>query len=125
MRHLPIEELLQEVAGAADPEAAIRRHILDFMEAIAESPGERWQPGTPLRLFLAGYNGSGNTGADVRVCEMVRQFKAVVGPELLQPGLLMVKEHLPRDLFAEVDVELGGLYLPVLLAQKLRAYHGV
>ncbi|MEX2631556.1 MAG: polysaccharide pyruvyl transferase family protein [Tistlia sp.] len=125
MRHRPIEELLQEVAGAADPEAAIRRHILDFMEAIAESPGERWQPGTPLRLFLAGYNGSGNTGADVRVCEMVRQFKAVVGPELLQPGLLMVKEHLPRDLFAEVDLELGDLYLPVLLAQKLRAYHGV
>jgi polysaccharide pyruvyl transferase WcaK-like protein len=37
----------------------------------------------------------------------------------------MVKEHLPRDLFPDIDLELGDLYLPVLLAQKLRAYHGV
>ncbi len=125
MEHRPIEELLQELSLAGDPEAVIRDHIFDFMEAIAESPGARWSPGQPLRLFLAGYNGSGNTGADVRVCEMVRQFKAIVGPELLEPGLLMVKEHLPQDLFPEVGFELGDLYMPVLMAQKIRGYHGV
>ncbi|SMF03833.1 Polysaccharide pyruvyl transferase family protein WcaK [Tistlia consotensis] len=125
MQHRPIEELLQEVSLAQDPESTIRDHIRDFLEAIAESPGERWRPGQPLKLFLAGYNGSGNTGADVRVSEMVRQFRTIVGPEQFEPGLLMVKEHLPRDLFPEVAFEFGDLYLPVLLAQKIRAYHGV
>ncbi len=125
MRHRPIEELLKEVSLAVDPEATIRSHILDFMAAIAEAPGERWRPGEPLKLFLAGYNGSGNTGADVRVSEMVRQLRTIIGPEQFAPGLLMVKEHLPRDLFPEVALEVGDLYLPVLLAQKTRAYHGV
>lgn len=125
MQHRPIEELLQEVSLAEDPEATIRSHLQDFMSAIADAPGERWRPGEPLKLFLAGYNGSGNTGADVRVSEMVRQFRAIIGAERFAPGLLMVKEHLPRDLFPEVEFEFGDLYLPVLLAQKTRAYHGV
>ncbi|MCL6480209.1 MAG: hypothetical protein K6U02_00645, partial [Firmicutes bacterium] len=35
--------------------------------------GRPWQPGEPLRLLFAGYNGTRNTGADVRVEEMLRQ----------------------------------------------------
>lgn len=125
MSHRPVEQLLHEVSTSPDPESVVRAHIIDAMAQTAESPGARWQSGEPLKLFLAGYNGSGNTGADVRVSEMVRQFKAIIGTDLLQPGLLLVKEHLPHDLFPEVGLELGDAYLPVLLAQKIRAYHGV
>src|SRR6185312_2108091 len=40
--------------------------------------GHRWQPGEKLKLFFAGYNGTRNTGADVRVEEMLRQIKHIL-----------------------------------------------
>ena len=46
-------------AMAATLELAASRYALD--------PGEQWEPGKPLKLLLAGYSGTRNTGADVRV----------------------------------------------------------
>ena len=43
------------------------------MHSATPSPS-RWRPGQPLKLILAGYVGTRNTGADVRVEEMIRQF---------------------------------------------------
>jgi len=43
--------------------------------------GRRWQPGEKLRIFFAGYNGTRNTGSDVRVQEMLRQIRMVLGPQ--------------------------------------------
>src|SRR5215470_7578718 len=43
--------------------------------------GRRWRPGEKLRLFFAGYNGTRNTGSDVRVQEMLRQIRMVLGAE--------------------------------------------
>ena len=37
--------------------------------------GRRWQPGEKLKLLFTGYNGTRNTGADVRVEEMLRQIR--------------------------------------------------
>jgi len=39
--------------------------------------GRRWRPGEKLRLFFAGYNGTRNTGSDVRVQEMLRQIRRI------------------------------------------------
>jgi hypothetical protein len=36
-----------------------------------------------LKLLFAGYNGNRNTGADVRVEEMIRQVRRVLGDEHL------------------------------------------
>ena len=36
--------------------------------------GHPWQPGEKLKLLFAGYNGTRNTGSDVRVEEMLRQW---------------------------------------------------
>src|SRR4030088_2179598 len=41
--------------------------------------GERWTPGEKLRLLFAGYNGTRNTGSDVRVQEMLKQIRHVLG----------------------------------------------
>ena len=41
--------------------------------------GTRWQPGERLKLLCAGYNGMRNTGSDVRVEEMLRQIRCVLG----------------------------------------------
>jgi polysaccharide pyruvyl transferase WcaK-like protein len=43
--------------------------------------GQRWTPGEKLKLFFAGYSGSRNTGSDVRVQEMLRQIRHVLGAE--------------------------------------------
>jgi hypothetical protein len=43
--------------------------------------GERWSPGEKLKLLFAGYNGTRNTGSDVRVQEMLRQIRHVLGPQ--------------------------------------------
>ena len=40
---------------------------------------EQWRLGKPLKLLLAGYNGARNTGADVRVAEIVRQLQHLLG----------------------------------------------
>ncbi len=57
-------------------------------------PGEQWRPGKKLKLLLTGYNGARNTGADVRVAEMVRQLRHLLGDDqaalsvtTLDPGL--------------------------------------
>ena len=43
--------------------------------------GERWQPGEKLKLLFAGYNGTRNMGSDVRVEEMLRQIRHILGAE--------------------------------------------
>ena len=43
--------------------------------------GQRWTPGEKLQLLFAGYNGTRNTGSDVRVQEMLRQIRHVLGAE--------------------------------------------
>ena len=41
--------------------------------------GRRWEPGEKLKILFAGYNGTRNTGSDVRVQEMIRQVRHVLG----------------------------------------------
>jgi polysaccharide pyruvyl transferase WcaK-like protein len=43
--------------------------------------GQRWKRGEKLRLLFAGYNGTRNTGSDVRVNEMLHQIRHVLGAE--------------------------------------------
>ena len=43
--------------------------------------GKPWQPGEKLKLLFAGYNGTRNMGSDVRVEEMLRQLRHILGAE--------------------------------------------
>src|SRR5579884_2691618 len=43
--------------------------------------GKPWQPGEKLKLLFAGYNGARNMGSDVRVEEMLRQIRHILGAE--------------------------------------------
>ena len=40
-----------------------------------------WDPSQQLKLLFAGYNGTRNTGSDVRVAEMLRQLRHVLGAD--------------------------------------------
>jgi len=43
--------------------------------------GHRWEPGQKLKLLFAGYNGTRNTGSDIRVEEMLRQIRHILGDD--------------------------------------------
>ena len=49
---------------------------------------EVWKPGDKLKVLLVGYNGKRNTGADVRVAEMVKQFNKVLGEDQIEINVL-------------------------------------
>ena len=49
--------------------------------------GEAWKPGDKLKLLFAGYNGTRNTGSDVRVEEMLRQKQRLETVGTLASGL--------------------------------------
>src|ERR1039458_5025805 len=46
-----------------------------------------WQPGERLKLLFAGYNGTRNMGSDVRVDEMLRQIRHILGAERLDSSI--------------------------------------
>src|SRR5580765_8496232 len=77
--------------------------------------GQTWTPGSPLRLLFAGYNGNRNTGADVRVEEMVRQVRKVLGDEYIDLSVLSHNLGLSEGYFPGVrQVKLPDVFPPFL-----------
>lgn len=87
--------------------------------------GQAWTPGSPLRLLFAGYNGNRNTGADVRVEEMIRQVRRVLGDEYIDLSVLSHNLQLSEGYFPTVrQVKLPDVF-PPFLYRELPRYHGV
>ena len=77
--------------------------------------GDRWRPGHPLKLLFAGYNGTRNTGADVRVEEMIRQIRHVLGASNVELSVVTHDFALTRGYFRDAkQVQLPGLFPPFL-----------
>lgn len=105
-------------ATAGFIEAAAVRHALD-PEAY------RWRPGEPLDLLLTGYQGTRNTGADVRVEEMIRQLRAILGDEHLRLAVLTIDPALSAGYFRAVrQIELPTVF-PKFLFDECHRHHGV
>lgn len=87
--------------------------------------GDPWTPGTPLRLLFAGYNGNRNTGSDVRVEEMIRQVRRILGDQHLDLSVLSHNLELSEGYFQGVrQVKLPDLFPPFLFSE-INRYHGV
>lgn len=87
--------------------------------------GEAWRPGTPLRLLFAGYNGNRNTGADVRVEEMIRQVRRVLGDRHVDFSVLSHNLALSEGYFRGTrQVKLPDVFPPFLF-REISQYHGV
>jgi polysaccharide pyruvyl transferase WcaK-like protein len=87
--------------------------------------GVRWQPGQPLKLLFAGYNGARNTGADVRVEEIARQVRHVLGANRV--GITTMSQNLDwtRDYFKGChQVYLPDVF-PPFLSREVKKHHGV
>ena len=77
--------------------------------------GQRWKPGEKLKLLFAGYNGSRNTGSDVRVEEILRQIRRIVGPENSAFSVMTFNFDLTRGYFGDArQVYLPNVFPPFL-----------
>jgi len=87
--------------------------------------GRPWQPGEKLKLLFAGYNGTRNTGSDVRVEEMLRQVQRVLGEENLELSVMSQNLDWSREYFADArQIHLPDVYPPFLF-REVRKHHGV
>src|SRR5579872_6639940 len=75
-RTRPMTDLLLQAWVAA----VIERTKVEWMLGR----GTAWIPGERLKLLFAGYNGTRNTGSDVRVEEMLRQVRQVLGANQIE-----------------------------------------
>jgi polysaccharide pyruvyl transferase WcaK-like protein len=87
--------------------------------------GRRWEPGERLRLLFAGYNGTRNTGSDVRVQEMLRQVRHVLGAGNVDFSVMTQDFNRSRGYFSGTrQVYLPDVF-PLFLFREVRQSHGV
>jgi polysaccharide pyruvyl transferase WcaK-like protein len=109
----PDRTLLGQVASAIDH---LRQRLINGEVTAGPRPGEA------LKLFLAGYAGAGNTGADIRVLEMIRQFQHLFRRKV-RITLSVIDSSLPLgpdEHFAKREIT----YLPTFLLESISDSHG-
>jgi polysaccharide pyruvyl transferase WcaK-like protein len=118
-----MEALLQAYMSSTDPDATLREQV-----AAVIASSQALNPTGPtadksLKLFLAGYAGAGNTGADVRVFEMIRQFQHIFQGRI-DIALSVLDQRMPFECNPGVQIH-ELTYLPLFLAAQLAACDGV
>jgi polysaccharide pyruvyl transferase WcaK-like protein len=87
--------------------------------------GQTWRPGDKLKLLFAGYNGTRNTGSDVRVEEILRQVRRVLGAENLALSVMTQNFDLTRGYFGDArQVRLPDVF-PPFLQREVPLHDGV
>jgi polysaccharide pyruvyl transferase WcaK-like protein len=98
-------------------ELARRKHVY--------GKDDRWTKGRPLRLLFVGYNGARNTGSDVRVEEMLRQVRQVLGADRVALSVLTQDPAKTRGYFGDArQVVLPDIF-PPFLAREVPRHDGV
>src|SRR5690348_13281401 len=87
--------------------------------------GKSGQPGEKRRLLFAGYNATRNMGSDVRVSEMLRQTRHILGAENTEFSVMSQNFQLTDGYFKETrQVHLPDIF-PPFLADEVPQHHGV
>ncbi len=87
--------------------------------------GNRWRPGEKLKLLFAGYNGTRNMGSDVRVEEMLRQMRHILGSERVEFSVMSQNFDFSRGYFENSkQVHLPDIF-PPFLANEVPKHDGV
>lgn len=125
-----VNKLARGLRRAVDPDRALQLAMSAAIESVAlrytlaDEP-VRWREGEPLKLLFAGYVGTRNTGADVRVEEMLRQFRHVLGEDAIEATVCSVDRSLSAGYFRRTkQLTLPPLF-PKFLHDNCPNYHGV
>jgi polysaccharide pyruvyl transferase WcaK-like protein len=87
--------------------------------------GNAWQPGDKLKLLFAGYNGTRNMGSDVRVEEMLRQLRHILGAGNVDFSVMSQNFKRSDGYFAgSSQVRLPDIF-PPFLSDEVPKHHGV
>ena len=87
--------------------------------------GQRWRAGQKLKLLFAGYNGTRNMGSDVRVEEMLRQIRHILGADKVEFSVMSQNFDFSRGYFAGTkQVHLPDIF-PPFLADEVPKHDGV
>src|ERR1700687_1065798 len=87
--------------------------------------GRPWQPGEELKLLFAGYNGSRNMGSDVRVEEMLRQIRHILGAEHVELSVMSQNVDFSRGYCAGTTQGHLPDIFPPCLAHEVPQHDGV
>jgi polysaccharide pyruvyl transferase WcaK-like protein len=87
--------------------------------------GRPWRPGEPLKLLFAGYNGTRNTGSDVRVEEMLRQVRRVLGESNVALSVMTFDPARSRGYFSGTKQVRLPMIFPPFLFREVPKYDGV
>jgi polysaccharide pyruvyl transferase WcaK-like protein len=87
--------------------------------------GKRWTPGEKLKVLFAGYNGTRNTGSDVRVQEMIRQIRHVLGADNVDFSVMTQNFELTKGYFAGTKQTHLPDVFPPFLWREAHENHGV
>lgn len=87
--------------------------------------GKSWQPGEKLKLLFAGYNGARNMGSDLRVEEMLRQIRHILGAENVAFSVMSQNFKFSQGYFeGTAQVHLPDIFPPFLF-DEVPKHHGV
>jgi polysaccharide pyruvyl transferase WcaK-like protein len=87
--------------------------------------GNSWQPGEKLKLLFAGYNGTRNMGSDVRVEEMLRQLRHILGAHRVDFSVMTQSFERSEGYFQNTKQVLLPQIFPPFLASEVPLHHGV
>ncbi len=98
--------------------------LIEAARVRSQENNQRYDGG-PLKLFFTGYSGSRNTGADVRVEEMLRQFRHVLGDENLESTVTTLNPKWTEGYFrGSKQIQLPKVF-PKFLYDELQHFDGV
>ncbi len=116
-------------AEAADADKLLMRSMAGLIDLAANryavGKSTAWTPGEPLKLLLVGYAGTRNTGADVRVEEMLRQFRHLFGDDHVDLSIFTLDAELTRGYFRTVKQIKAPEVFPKFLFDRVHEQHGV
>jgi polysaccharide pyruvyl transferase WcaK-like protein len=87
--------------------------------------GNSWQPGEKLKLLFAGYNGTRNMGSDVRVEEMLRQLRHILGAHKVDFSVMTQSFERSDGYFRNTKQVLLPQIFPPFLGSEVPLHHGV
>ncbi len=87
--------------------------------------GQAWHPGQKLKLLFAGYNGTRNMGSDVRVEEMLRQLRHILGADKVEFSVMTQTFERSQGYFPETQQVLLPQIFPPFLSSEVPRHHGV